>query len=199
MTERLLPPNATPFEANLEQAAGSRIEALPVPLRDVWNPDTCPAGLLPWLAWAFSVEKWSSGWTVAERRAAIKTAIAVKKVKGTPSAVRQAVAALFPDALLVEKSVRYTFGLQLNVADKPLPQRVLQDVIRVAESAKNLRSHLTEVRVVATSNATPHVAAASCIGHELTVYPRPSPVTPLRLNGTWRLDGSQRLNGVLNG
>ncbi|WP_247319438.1 phage tail protein I, partial [Ralstonia pseudosolanacearum] len=40
----LLPPNATPLERRAAQAGG-RIERVPVPLRDLWNPATCPAEL----------------------------------------------------------------------------------------------------------------------------------------------------------
>ncbi|MFY9810823.1 phage tail protein I [Aquabacterium sp.] len=199
MTNRLLPPNATPFELALEQATGNRIDALPAPLRDVWNPDTCPPNMLPWLAWAFGVESWSAGWTVEERRAAIKSAVEVKKLKGTPAAVRRAVAALFPSASVTEQSGSYTFGIQLDVTDIALPQRLLHDVIRVAESAKNLRSHLTKVGVVATSTSELHVAAAACLGVELTVYPSNRVLGPLILDGSWALDGSQQLDGTLNG
>ena len=46
----LLPPNASALERKLEQAT-LRLGTLPVPLRELWNPDTCPAHLLPWLAW----------------------------------------------------------------------------------------------------------------------------------------------------
>ena len=41
---------------NTRQVAAARacadIENTPVPLRHLWNVDTCPANLLPWLAWA---------------------------------------------------------------------------------------------------------------------------------------------------
>ncbi|MGS4945207.1 phage tail protein I, partial [Meridianimarinicoccus sp. RP-17] len=66
----LLPPNATPVERGFE-AAGARITALPVPVRDTWNPATCPATLLPWLAWALSVDNWDPTWTEGQQRAVI--------------------------------------------------------------------------------------------------------------------------------
>jgi len=43
----LLPPNATDTERAIE-ATTERTTDLPVPLRTLWNPDTCPADLLPW-------------------------------------------------------------------------------------------------------------------------------------------------------
>ena len=52
----LLPHNASPQERAIE-AATARLADVPVPLRDLWNPETCPAELLPWLAWAFGVDE----------------------------------------------------------------------------------------------------------------------------------------------
>ncbi|MCD9124037.1 phage tail protein I, partial [Cupriavidus sp. UGS-1] len=48
----LLPPNATPLERNLATVGAEAIAGVPVPLRDLWNPATCPPALLPFLAWA---------------------------------------------------------------------------------------------------------------------------------------------------
>ncbi|MDT9105875.1 phage tail protein I, partial [Escherichia coli] len=89
----LLPNNATPLEAALAEAI-ARISDVPTPARDVWNPDTCQANLLPWLAWAFSVDEWDADWSEAQKRAAIKAAVPVQRYKGTIGAVREALAAL---------------------------------------------------------------------------------------------------------
>lgn len=89
----LLPPNATAAERNLE-AATERISDVPVPLRDTWNPDTCPASLLPWLAWQFSVDQWDANWTDDVKRAVIKSAVNVHRHKGTIGAVRAVFTAL---------------------------------------------------------------------------------------------------------
>ena len=34
--------------------------AVPVPNRQLWNPWTCPVGILPWLAWALKVDEWDA-------------------------------------------------------------------------------------------------------------------------------------------
>ena len=52
----LLPRNATGAERAIEGAT-ARVGAVPTPFRDLWNPDTCPAALLPWLAWAYEQVK----------------------------------------------------------------------------------------------------------------------------------------------
>lgn len=45
----LLPPGSTPLERRLAQTC-SGISDLQVPLRDLWNPATCPVSFLPYLA-----------------------------------------------------------------------------------------------------------------------------------------------------
>jgi len=63
----LLPPNATALE-HAADAAMARIADVNVPIRDLWNPDLCPEALLPWLAWALSVEPWDADWPVWQQR-----------------------------------------------------------------------------------------------------------------------------------
>ena len=87
----LLPPNASPLELALESALTA--EQLPVQLREIWTPLTCPEALLPWLAWALSVDGWSPDWPLLVRRQVVARAIAIQREKGTLSAIRNAVAA----------------------------------------------------------------------------------------------------------
>ena len=89
----LLPPNATALERRLEQVL-ARVEQIEVPVRELWNPATCPAALLPWLAWALSVDTWRSDWPEATKRAVIAAAPQVHRLKGTAAAVKAAVAAV---------------------------------------------------------------------------------------------------------
>lgn len=102
VTDHLLPPNATPQERALSLTTG-RIEALPAPLRDLWRSETCPAVLLPWLAWALSVDDWSADWPEEIQRAVIAASIAVHRKKGTPWSIRAALQAMgYRDVVLVE-------------------------------------------------------------------------------------------------
>lgn len=101
--DTLLPPNSTPVERGFEDAA-RRITALPVPVRDAWTPATCPAPLLPWLAWALSVDTWDTTWTEAQQRAVIAASVTVHRRKGTFAAVKAALgSAGYGDATLVEQ------------------------------------------------------------------------------------------------
>jgi len=99
----LLPPNSTPVERGFE-AAGARMTALPVPVRNAWNPATCPAQLLPWLAWALSVDNWDPTWTEDQQPAVIAASVVVHRRKGTPAAMREALSAAgLGDANLIEE------------------------------------------------------------------------------------------------
>lgn len=103
MSDTLLPRNASPQEIALDLAT-SRVGQIPVLLRDVWNPDTCPAPLLGWLAWALSVDSWDPAWAEEDRRAVIRASLAVHRLKGTLAAVKMALeAAGFGAAEVIER------------------------------------------------------------------------------------------------
>jgi phage tail P2-like protein len=99
----LLPSNASPYELALEGAT-QRIDLVPLMGRVVWNPQTCPSNLLPWLAWSLGVNEWDSNWPDATKRAVIANSAALHKIKGTPQSIINALSAAgFPGATIVEK------------------------------------------------------------------------------------------------
>ena len=105
----LLPPNATRLERVLEQST-ARIGAVPVSLRPLWNARTCPVQLLPWLAHALGVDEWDANWPETYKRDVIETTREIRRKKGTPGAIKRALAALgHPNAILVERqaSIRH--------------------------------------------------------------------------------------------
>ena len=87
---RLLPTGSSPLEVAAAKAC-AEIEKTPVRIRELWNPDTCPANLLPWLAWAFSVDRWDDKWPEATKRAVIRDAYFIHCHKGTIGAIRRVV------------------------------------------------------------------------------------------------------------
>ncbi|EDL0790057.1 phage tail protein I, partial [Salmonella enterica subsp. enterica serovar Montevideo] len=86
----LLPPGSSPLERRLAQTY-SGISDLQVSLRDLWNPATCPIRFLPYLAWAFSVDRWDESWTESVKRRVVQDAFYIHQHKGTTSAVRRVV------------------------------------------------------------------------------------------------------------
>ena len=82
-----MPPGATPLLRALD-AATARITRIPVPLADLCSPDSCPAPLLPWLAWSAAVDHWDGDWPEAVQREAIRQARRKHELRGTWAAVR---------------------------------------------------------------------------------------------------------------
>lgn len=172
----LLPPNATSGERALEQAT-ARIEQVPLRARQMWNADTIPAHLLPWLAWAFSVDDWDVNWSDTQKRAAIKAAYEVQRRKGTIGAVRRALAALGVNITIVEwfeevpAGEPYTFRLIVNAADGGAPELAMKRIMDVVNSSKNLRSHLASIDTQLELIATQFLACVTLTGHEINVMP----------------------------
>lgn len=196
----LLPPNATQQERALADTT-ERISNVPVPIRDIWNPDTCPWSALPWLAWAYSVDEWDQQWSEKQQRQAIKASYDVHRHKGTIGAVKDAMAALGFSAKIVEwfeqqpAGTPYTFKMLLTVAQEGITLSDINKLLAVIEASKNLRSHLDSIDLTITTQAITYMAAATSIGTELTYA---APAGALLLDGTWSLDASETLNGIKN-
>ena len=147
----LLPPNASPLERAFE-AATARLGNVPTPLRELWNPDTCPADLLPWLAWALSIDAWKSYWPEHVKRARIRMALDIQRRKGTSQSVRQVVAAFGGNVQLREwwqldpPGPPHTFEMVLTLAGEggqTASAQFVDDVIAEVERTKPVRSHFT--------------------------------------------------------
>lgn len=103
MPSSLLPPNASALDRAAEAVITDRLEAIAQPHRALWNPNTCPVALLPWLAWALSVDEWDAEWPEARQREAVLTAVELNRKRGTPWAVLRALAVHgFPDCEIIE-------------------------------------------------------------------------------------------------
>lgn len=171
-----LPPNATPAERHLALVAG-HADDVPVIVREVWNPDTSPADLLPWLARAVSIDVWDPEWTTEQKRAAIKASLGVHRKKGTIGAVLDALAALGFTAKVQEwfaqipQADPYTYRLIIEVDQVGFDLEDVALLLEVVGSAKNLRSHLTEIVPIIRSQVGPVLASAVMVGTELRLAP----------------------------
>jgi len=147
----LLPPNVTPLERAAEQVM-VRLESIPVPLSQLWNPDTCPAPLLPWLAWAVSVDHWEATWPEAIKRQLIRSALSVARHKGTAASMREVIASFGGSMHLVEwwqtdpPGPPHTFELILTLSGQdgsPTSAAFVDEVIAAVRRVKPARSHFT--------------------------------------------------------
>lgn len=89
----LLPPNASQLERDLESLIRHSTD-LPVAIKSLWDPWSCPVALLPWLAWANSVDDWQESWPEQVKRQVIDAAFDIHRYKGTPYAVQRALDSL---------------------------------------------------------------------------------------------------------
>ncbi|WP_455928907.1 phage tail protein I [Pseudomonas fluorescens] len=174
--QRLLPGNSTLLERNAAQAL-AHIQRVPIPLRQLCNPDTCPLPALPYLAWAFSVDRWDSNWSEATKRAAIRSSRYIHAHKGTIGALRRVVE---PLGYLIEvmewwqtvpEGVPATFALKVGVLDTGITEEMYEELSWLIDDAKPLTRHITGLAISLTSGGTLHVGAGVYEGDETNVYP----------------------------
>jgi phage tail P2-like protein len=172
----LLPPSASQLEQLAAQAL-ARIERVPIPIRDLVNPDRCPVDLLPYLAWAFSVDRWDSNWSEAAKRQVIKTSYYVHSRKGTIGALRRVVE---PLGYLIEvlewwqtvpEGVPGTFAIKVGVLDTGITEEMYQELTWLIEDAKPLTRHLTGLAISLETQGALNIAVSLSEGDEIDVYP----------------------------
>jgi phage tail P2-like protein len=169
--ERLLPFNTSELEQTLEQVHAQRLNAIPLPTPTLWHPDTCPEPLLPWLAWALSVENWDREWDVEIKRVVIATSVATHRQKGTLASIRRVLDAIRVRFELEEwfeyDGEPYTFRLTASANEhweQGLPaadSEVFNRLRAVVDSVKPVRSHYRTFVKIDTESGVGLANAAS--------------------------------------
>lgn len=174
--QQLLPGNATPLERQAAQAL-AQIQRVPIPLRQLCNPNTCPVDLLPYLAWAFSVDRWDSEWTEAAKRAAIRSSHYIHSRKGTIGALRRVVE---PLGYLIEvlewwqkmpEGVPGTFAIKVGVLDTGITEEMYRELTWLIDDAKPVTRHLTGLAITLATSGVVNLAAGLYEGDEIDIYP----------------------------
>lgn len=184
----LLPSNSTQLERAIEAAF---YEKTIVPLRTLYNADTCPAHLLLHLAWAWSVDRWDYRWSDATKRAAIKASYYIHKHKGTIGALRRVVE---PLGYLIEvmewwqtvpEGVPGTFALKVGVLDTGITEEMYEELTRLIDDAKPVSRHMTGLAISLETNGYIGIGACVSEGEVIDVYP-PNP-RDIEVTGTYGL------------
>ena len=124
------------------------MEQVAIEIRQLWNPQTFPVDLLPWLAWGNSVYFWSGDWSEEEKRKAVANAFVIHKSKGTRASLEKAVAPLGFTVQIIEwfeetpTVAPYTFRMQVMVRDKAIDEKLHLQLKLLIEAYKNVRSQL---------------------------------------------------------
>lgn len=171
---RLLPVGSSPLEVAAAQAL-AELTRVPVPLRTLWSSQNCPVRLLPYLAWAFSVDRWDEAWPEATKRSVVAAAHYVHRHKGTISALRRVVE---PLGYLIEVREWWqlneepgTFRLVVGVLETGITDEMYQELERLIADAKPASRHLTGLAISLGVEGAFFTGSGCYDGDALTVYP----------------------------
>ena len=171
---RLLPVGSSQLEVAAARAC-AEIENTPIPLRRLWNADTCPANLLPWLAWAFSVDRWDENWPETTKREVIRAAWFIHAHKGTIGAVRRVVE---PLGYLINVTEWWetndppgTFRLDIGVLETGITEEMYYEMERLIADAKPASRHLIGLTIIQDIPGYLYTGALTYDGDIITVYP----------------------------
>lgn len=167
----LLPPNATTSERSLARLS-ARTTSLSVgaKYRALWNPATCPASILPWLAWALHVDDWNTEWTEEQKRSVIAASVAVHKIKGTIGALKAAIASIDQAAIVNENTgTPFTFEVLVRSTQPGTFGVFSDDIYRTAMENKNARSKLVGLLSLLEADGLAYVGAVHLRGDVITI------------------------------
>ncbi|EMF8143640.1 phage tail protein I [Serratia marcescens] len=189
----LLPPGSSQLERRAAEACAG-ISDLNVPLRDLWNPARCPVKFLPYLAWAFSVDRWDEKWTATEKRKAVTDAFYIHRRKGTIAAIRRVIEAMGFSMSIAEwwevADPRGTFRLTIDVNDVGITDEIVRELERLIGDARPVSRHIAGLNIKTVTRGKIYSAVASYCGEILTVYPAgKAPDIPLYYNGKIKHSG----------
>ncbi|MGI4496743.1 phage tail protein I [Klebsiella pneumoniae] len=199
MTSSLLPPGSSALERRLEQAC-SGISDLSVPLRDLWNPWKCPVKFLPYLAWAFSVDRWEETWSEKEKRQAVSDAFWIHQRKGTVAAVRRVIETLGYSMTLQEwwevADPAGTFRLEIDLNDIGITESMIKELERIIGDAKPVSRHISQMTLGVSSHGAANVGISIFDGEVIDIYPPGyEPDDSIYFDGQASFDGSYYYTG----
>lgn len=168
----LLPPNATRAEIAIIQAVLKQFNKLPDNVkRNLWNADTCPLELLPWLAWARGVEVWDSTWPESIQRTQVKNAIKIARKRGTLGSIEDVLKS-FGGSFVVREwweqeppGVPHTFELTLSInpqEGETITHDFIEKVMQAIDRTKPLRSSYTLIQGLSARGHLGIVGALRC-------------------------------------
>ena len=169
-----LPLNSTPLELAVEAA---NYENTLIPLRSLYNADTCPEHLLPYLASAWSVDRWNNNWTQEAKRTAIRSAYDVHARKGTIGALRRVVEPLGYLIDVVEwfdtvpEGEPGTFALEVGLNDSGITEELYEELAWLIDDARPVSRHMTNLALSLQTEGVLGIAVCVQEGEEIDVYP----------------------------
>ncbi|QLX87765.1 phage tail protein I [Klebsiella oxytoca] len=194
MSNSLLPPSSGNW-LRYTEAGTARLSAITVALRTLWTPTACPVDLLPYLAWALSVDRWDRDWPAERKIAAIQKSYWLHRRKGTRAAVRRVVEDMGFSATFAEwfdvGDEPGTFRLEVDVNEVGLTQKTLSELNRLIDDAKPVSRHMAQFNIAAKVKGDIHIGSASFAGEIISIYPEEyEPEDGIFYNGVIFHDGN---------
>ena len=195
----LLPPGSSALERRAAESCAA-VSDLNVPLRNLWNPDKCPIVFLPYLAWAFSVDRWDEKWRPAEKRKAVKDAFYIHRRKGTVAAINRVIENMGYTMTIKEwwevADPAGTFRLTIDVMDIGITEEIVNELERLIGDAKPVSRHIAQLGIATKSKGIIHIAASVYDGGVITVYPQGyNPDESIKYNALPDYSGNYRYAG----
>lgn len=164
MADPVIPPSIRDIRTEALVSLSARLEALPLQIiTGLYDPDATPVEALPHLARQFGVL--DEGWFLADepsRREIIRQALALQAKRGTPWALRGALAAIgFPGLTIQERTSHWaSFKLVQPLGGRSINQAQLARIVAVVERWKPARCVLEAIEFgvafeSSVSNAAP--------------------------------------------
>ncbi|MFO6499501.1 phage tail protein I [Serratia marcescens] len=199
MNNTLLPPSAGAWMRHTETVT-ARLSAITVALRTLWTPTACPVELLPYLAWALSVDRWDKNWPAEKKIAAIQQSYWQHRRKGTRAAVRRVIESMGFSATFAEwfdtGDRPGTFRLKIDVNEVGITEKTLAELNRLVADAKPVSRHMSQMNIATTVTGVIHTAAAVHDGDIVTIYPADyEPDDSIQYNGVAGFSGDYHYSG----
>lgn len=174
MSNTLLPPSSTAW-LRYTEAGASRLSAITVALRTLWTPTDSPVDLLPYLAWALSVDRWDKDWPAERKIAAIQRSYWLHRRKGTRGAVRRVVEDMGFSATFAEwfevGDEPGTFRLEVDINEAGLTPKTLAELNRLINDAKPVSRHPAQLSITAKVHGDIWVSSTLSCGDIISIYP----------------------------
>ncbi|QLP10643.1 phage tail protein I [Klebsiella grimontii] len=174
MNNSLLPPSASAWMRGAE-AATAKLSGITVAIRTLWTPTACPVDLLPYLAWALSVDRWDKNWPAEKKIASIQRSYWLHRRKGTSGAVRRVIEDMGFSATLAEwfeiGNEPGTFQIEVNVNEVGLTSRTLDELNRLINDTKPVSRHISQMSIATHVTGFIYTGAALYGGDIISIYP----------------------------
>ena len=87
----------------------------------------------------------------------------------------------------------FTFKIHIESNQIGVTQAQVQELLKIVQNSKNLRSHIVCQTITVKIETEVYTAAVTQLGNEIE-YGKAA--GGLYLDGTWKLDGTKKMNGV---